>query len=93
MPITASEETPLDELVAVRAPMVGRFYRAPSPGSPPFVDIGAATEPTDTVCIIEVMRLMNQITAGARGRVVAIRVRDGQMVEYGQPLILIEPLP
>lgn len=80
-----------DGLVAVRAPMIGRFYRAPGPQAPPFVEVGSFIEAEQTVCIIEVMKLMNQIPAGVRGRVVAIHAEDGHMVEYGQPLIVVNP--
>lgn len=73
----------------IRSPMVGTFYRAPEPGAKPFVEIGSAVEPSTTVCIIEVMKLMNSIPAGCRGRVVAILVADGDALEYGQPVIAI----
>ena len=71
--------------------MVGTFYRAPAPGAPPFVEVGAKVEPDDVVCIIEVMKLMNSIRAGRRGRVVEILAENAELVEYGQPLIVIEP--
>jgi len=77
--------------VAVRAPMIGRFYRGPEPGAPPFVEVGSRVEPDDTVGLIEVMKLFNQITAGVRGQVVAICAEDGQMVEFGQELMWIAP--
>lgn len=78
--------------VELKAPMVGTFYRAPSPGAPPFVEEGRVVEADDTVCIIEVMKLMNSIKAGRRGRVVAIPVENGALVEYGQTVMVIEPL-
>ena len=81
-----------DGLVVIRAPMVGRFYRAPGPGAPPFVDVGSLTQPEDVIGIVEVMKLMSQITAGVSGRVVAIPTANGEMVEYGQPLVVIEPI-
>jgi len=71
---------------------VGTFYRAPAPGAPPFVEVGAKVEPDDVVCIIEVMKLMNSIRAGRRGRVVEILAENAELVEYGQPLIVIEPI-
>jgi len=77
----------------VKAPMVGTFYRAPSPGAPPFVEVGGVVGEEDTVCIIEVMKLMNSIKAGCRGRVVEICAENGAMVEFGQTLMIIEPLP
>ena len=81
-----------DGMIEVRAPMVGTFYRAPAPGAPPFVEVGAKVEPDDVVCIIEVMKLMNSIRAGRRGRVVEILAENAELVEYGQPLIVIEPI-
>jgi len=78
-------------VVAVRAPMVGTFYRAPAPGAPPFVEVGSVVKETDTVGILEVMKLMNSIAAGVRGRVVRVCVENATLVEFGQPLILIAP--
>jgi acetyl-CoA carboxylase biotin carboxyl carrier protein len=75
----------------VRSPMVGTFYRAPSPGAPPFVELGQTVEADATVCIIEVMKLMNSIPAGIRGAVRAILLEDAQAVEYGEPLLVLEP--
>jgi len=78
-------------LVAVRAPLLGTFYRAPKPGAPPFVDVGASVEPDTIVGIIEVMKLMNTVRAGASGVVREIRARDGTLVEYGETLLSIDP--
>ena len=77
-------------LVAVRAPLLGTFYRAPKPGAPPFVEVGARVEPDTVIGIIEVMKLMNAVRAGARGVVRDIRARDGVLVEYGETLLLID---
>lgn len=77
----------------VKAPMLGTFYRAPAPGAPPFVEVGSLVTEDDTVCIIEVMKLMNSIKAGCRGRVVEICVENGALVEFGQTLMVIEPVP
>jgi acetyl-CoA carboxylase biotin carboxyl carrier protein len=77
--------------IVVRSPMVGTFYRAPAPGERPFVESGQVVEADATVCIIEVMKLMNSICAGARGVVREILVTDAQAVEYGQPLVVLEP--
>ena len=85
-----AESWPAHWLV-VRSPMVGTFYRAPAPGAAPFVEIGRAVEADATVCIIEVMKLMNSIPAGARGVVREILAEDAQAVEYGQPLVVLEP--
>lgn len=73
----------------VLSPMVGTFYRAPSPSSPPFVEVGQTVEPGDVVCIVEAMKMMNQIEAEHGGVVEAILVEDGEPVEYDQPLIRI----
>ena len=73
----------------VKAPMVGTFYRSGSPGSQPFVEVGQAVKAGDTLCIIEAMKLMNEIEADASGVIKAILVENGQPVEYGQPLVII----
>jgi acetyl-CoA carboxylase biotin carboxyl carrier protein len=78
-------------LVLVRAPMVGTFYRAPEPGAPPFVEPGRRVAADTTVCIIEVMKLMNSIPAGCAGVVTHILANDADPVEAGQPLIAIDP--
>jgi len=77
--------------VLVRAPMVGTFYRAPAPGAEPFVEIGKHVEPDTTVCIIEVMKLMNSIPAEARGVVAEILLPNGARVEPGDVLLVIKP--
>ncbi|MGI9951534.1 acetyl-CoA carboxylase biotin carboxyl carrier protein [Moorellaceae bacterium AZ2] len=80
------DKAPVAEVIEVRAPMVGTFYRAPAPDAPPFVEIGTRVKPGQTLCIIEAMKLMNEITADAPGRVIEILVENGQPVEYGQIL-------
>ncbi len=77
--------------VVIRSPMVGTFYRAPAPGAPPFVDVGQVVKPDTVVGIIEVMKLMNSITADVHGTVAQILVGDAAQVEAGQPLIVITP--
>jgi acetyl-CoA carboxylase biotin carboxyl carrier protein len=74
----------------VNSPMVGTFYRSAQPGSAPFVDIGAEVKEGQTLCIIEAMKLLNEIEADKSGRVKAILVENGQPVEFGQPLFVIE---
>src|SRR6478735_672989 len=74
----------------LKSPMVGTFYRAPSPGAPPFVEIGQSVTKGQTLCIIEAMKLLNEIESDATGTVKAILVENGQPVEYGQPLFAIE---
>jgi acetyl-CoA carboxylase biotin carboxyl carrier protein len=73
----------------VKAPMVGTFYRSSSPDAKPFVEVGQAVKEGDTICIIEAMKLMNEIEADASGTVKAILVENGQPVEYGQPLFIL----
>ncbi|MFE9189881.1 acetyl-CoA carboxylase biotin carboxyl carrier protein [Micromonospora sp. NPDC007208] len=76
---------------AVRAPIVGTFYRAPEPGARPFVAVGDLVRPGQPVAIVEAMKLMNEVTADRAGRVAAILVEDGQPVEYDQPLVELDP--
>ena len=73
----------------VKSPMVGTFYRASAPGNPAFVEIGATVKEGDTLCIIEAMKLLNEIDADASGVIKQILVENGQPVEYGQPLFVI----
>ena len=73
----------------VKAPMVGTFYRSPSPDAKAFVEVGQAVKEGETICIIEAMKLMNEIEADASGLVKAILVENGQPVEYGQPLFIL----
>ena len=86
-PATASED---QNLHIIPSPIVGTFYRSPSPSAEPFVKIGTSVEPQSVVCIIEAMKLMNEIQAEASGEVVKIYVENGQPVEYGQPLFGIK---
>jgi len=74
----------------LKSPMVGTFYRAPSPGAPAFVEVGQAVTKGQTLCIIEAMKLLNEIESDVAGTVKAILVENGQPVEYGQPLFVIE---
>ncbi|MDT8385503.1 MAG: acetyl-CoA carboxylase biotin carboxyl carrier protein [Gammaproteobacteria bacterium] len=74
----------------VLSPMVGSFYRASSPGSKPFVEVGQSVSVGDTLCIIEAMKLLNQIESDKAGTIKAILVENGEPVEYGQPLFIIE---
>ena len=78
-------------LVEVPSPMVGTFYRSPAPAEPPFVEVGDRIRSGQTVCIIEAMKLMNEIEAEVSGRIIEILVQDGEPVEYGQPLMRINP--
>jgi acetyl-CoA carboxylase biotin carboxyl carrier protein len=75
---------------AVKSPMVGTFYRASSPGAKPFVEVGDTIKQGDTVCIVEAMKILNEIEADRSGVVTKVMAVDGQAVEYGQPLVMIE---
>jgi acetyl-CoA carboxylase biotin carboxyl carrier protein len=79
-------------LLPVEAPMVGTFYRAPKPDAPPFVTEGDVVKEGQVLCIVEAMKLMNEIEAKVAGRIVKVVVENGQPVEFGQPLFLLEPL-
>jgi acetyl-CoA carboxylase biotin carboxyl carrier protein len=78
-------------LVAITSPMVGTFYRAPAPDAPPYVEVGDALKPGTVVCIVEAMKLMNEIESEVSGRVAEILVANETPVEYGQELFLVEP--
>src|SRR5688572_6460075 len=85
----AAEVAPAVEGHVVKAPMVGTFYRSPSPDAKAFVEVGQQIKEGDVICIIEAMKLMNEIDADAAGTVKAILVENGQPVEYGQPLFIL----
>lgn len=89
--LPAAPATSPEGSVVIRSPMVGTFYRAPAPGAPPFIEVGQTVKPDATVCIIEVMKLMNSITADVHGTVAQILVGDAAQVEAGQPLIVLRP--
>jgi oxaloacetate decarboxylase alpha subunit len=72
--------------------MVGVFYRAPEPGSPPFVETGDVVAPGQTLCLLEAMKLFNELKAESAGRITAIHAEDGQPVEFGQLLFELEPI-
>lgn len=85
-----TEKIEKEEGVFITAPLVGVFYRSPAPGAPPFVEEGDLVEPGQTVCIIEAMKLMNEIKSHVRGRIKKILVENGEAVEFGQKLFLVE---
>lgn len=89
-PASAAATVP-DGMIGVTAPNLGTFYRAPKPGAPPYVEVGQAVEANTEVCLIEVMKLFTPVSAGTAGVVREICIEDGQMVEFGQLLAIIEP--
>jgi acetyl-CoA carboxylase biotin carboxyl carrier protein len=88
-PVTTEES---GSYLEIKAPMVGTFYRAPSPDADPYVRDGDVISPGKVLCIIEAMKLMNEIESEASGRIVKILVQNGQPVEYNQTLFLVEPI-
>lgn len=86
------EETPKKLTKDITAPMIGTFYRAPSPEAPPYVELGQVIEVGQVVCIVEAMKLMNEIKSDIRGKVVEIPVDNAEPVEFGQTLFVLEPL-
>lgn len=84
-------EAPAGNTVTIKSPMIGTFYRSPSPDKPSFVNVGDDIEPGKPVCIIEAMKLFNEIESEVKGRIVKVLVEDASPVEYDQPLFLVEP--
>jgi acetyl-CoA carboxylase biotin carboxyl carrier protein len=92
-PVEAAPAAPVEAAPTghqVKSPMVGTFYRASSPGAKPMAEIGQAVKEGDSICIIEAMKIMNEIEADKSGTVTKVLVEDGQAVEFGQPLFVIE---
>jgi acetyl-CoA carboxylase biotin carboxyl carrier protein len=92
-PAPAAPAAPSEDagLVAVESPMVGTFYASPGPDKPPFISVGAQVGPTSTVCLVEAMKIFNEIKAERSGTVAKILVKSGDAVEFGQPLFMIRP--
>ena len=91
-PATPPAETPkADNYVTIKSPMIGTFYRQPGPGKPIMVNVGDEVTPGKVVCIIEAMKLFNEIESEVKGRIVKVLVEDASPVEYDQPLFLVEP--
>jgi acetyl-CoA carboxylase biotin carboxyl carrier protein len=88
--IAVPAQAPLPTGHVVKSPMVGTFYRSASPGAKPFVELGAQVKEGDTVCIIEAMKILNEIETDKAGTIVQILCENGQAVEYGQPLFVVE---
>lgn len=94
MPVVAAatQATAAGNEQEIKSPMIGTFYRAPSPESGPYVDIGTEVNPDTVVCIIEAMKVMNEIKAEVRGVVTSVQVDNAKPVEFGQPLFKVRPL-
>lgn len=90
--VPSVEEKSVVKTVEIKAPMVGTFYRAPSPESPAYVEVGQVIEPGQVICIIEAMKLMNEIKSEIKGKILEILVDNAEPVEFGQSLFLIDPL-
>ena len=88
--VAAASAEPAVSGHAVKSPMVGTFYRASTPGGKPFVDVGSQVKEGDTICIVEAMKILNEIEADKSGTITKIMGENGQAVEYGQPLFIIE---
>jgi acetyl-CoA carboxylase biotin carboxyl carrier protein len=84
-------EPPAGNTVTIKSPMIGTFYRSPSPDKPSFINIGDDVEPGSVVCIIEAMKLFNEIESEVKGRIIKVLVEDASPVEYDQPLFQVEP--
>ncbi len=87
----AQKEIKSENFIEIRSPMVGTFHRAPSPGAVPYTDVGKTIKPGDVICIVEAMKLMNEIKAEVGGKVAKIHIENGEPVEFGQALFTIEP--
>jgi acetyl-CoA carboxylase biotin carboxyl carrier protein len=87
----ASEKEEKRNIVEIKAPMVGTFYRSPAPDAKPFVDVGSIVKEGDILCIIEAMKLMNEIKSEVNGKIVDMLVENGEPVEFGHVLFLVEP--
>tara|TARA_B000000557_G_scaffold68055_1_gene53612 strand:+ start:428 stop:862 length:435 start_codon:yes stop_codon:yes gene_type:complete len=85
-------DEPEENLSFIQSPMVGTFYRSPAPGKPPFVEIGQRVKKGDTICIIEAMKMMNQVKSEFDGKIVDIKVENGQPVEFNESLVSIETI-
>jgi acetyl-CoA carboxylase biotin carboxyl carrier protein len=90
-PAEVKAELPSAKTLEIKAPMVGTFYRAPSPDAEPFVEVGDEIEKEEVICIIEAMKLMNEIKSEVKGKIIKILVENGNPVEFGQVLFLVEP--
>lgn len=90
--VIAEKPAEITNLVAIKSPIVGTFYRAPAPDAPAYAEVGDVVKPGQVVCIIEAMKLMNEIESDVAGKIVKILVKNEEPVEYNQELFLVEPL-
>jgi len=90
-PVAAKSEGPETKYYEIKSPIVGTFYRAPAPDADPYVEVGQTIQPKTVLCLIEAMKLMNEIESDVAGKIVKILVENGKPVEYNQTLFLIEP--
>lgn len=88
---TGKQETPTGNLITIKSPMIGTFYKSPSPDKPPFVNVGDEIKPGQVLCIIEAMKLFNEIESEVSGKIVKVLIENASPVEYDQPLFLVEP--
>ena len=84
--------SPDSDNISIKSPLVGTFYKSSKPGEPPFINIGDQIKKGDTICIIEAMKIFNEIEAEVSGKIIKILVEDGTPVEYDQPLVIIAPI-
>jgi len=91
-PLISEEKKETSNFTAIKASMVGTFYRAPAPGAPPYVEVGDTISPGKVVCVIEAMKVMNEIESEVSGRIVKVLVEKEKSVEFGQELFLVEPI-
>ncbi len=93
-PAPAPAAAPADDeskYITIKSPMIGTFYRSPSPDKPPFVEVGDTIKQGDVICIVEAMKLFNEVESEVSGKIVKVLVDDASPVEYDQPLFLVEP--
>jgi acetyl-CoA carboxylase biotin carboxyl carrier protein len=90
-PVRPARASAEEGLVEINAPLLGIFYRAPKPGEPPFIEVGSRVDTETVIGIVEVMKLMNSISAGVSGEVVEILGQNGELVEHGEALMLVRP--
>lgn len=90
-PVAEAEASESSHLLEIKSPMIGTFYRSPNPDSPVFVEVGSVVKSGDAVCIVEAMKLFNEIESEVSGKIVKVLVDNAQPVEYDQPLFLVDP--